>query len=477
MVEVEELSRFKRAKAAPAEGGVARPSEKTRSRVQVVQVVQVADPRARSRPLRPFWDPPLPLRERFSGEVFRSMEAETLKLPNLPDETSGPATPRSPRCAASIPLLLLAACSASSGEATPPPSRRRPPTRPFAVRPIATFDEPWAMTFLPGPGTRALITEKKGKLKLLWNETGRVGDVAGAPAVDYGGQGGFGDVVLHPDFARNRLVYLSWVEAGEGDNRGAVVGRARLVEEAGKGVRARRAEGDLAPDPEARRPRPLRPPHRLRPRRQALHLQRRAPGIHPRPGHGRNARQDRPPQRRRQRARRQSVRLAAAESPPRSGRSATATRSASPSTPRAGCGTSRWARRAATSSTWSFAGRNYGYPIVSNGDHYDGKDIPDHPTRPEFEAPKAWWTPVISPGDMIHYSGKAFPQWKGDVLIAGLSSKALIRVDIDGDKAREAERWDMGQRIREVEQGPDGSVWLLEDGPGGRLLKLISGGA
>jgi glucose/arabinose dehydrogenase len=121
-------------------------------------------------------------------------------------------------------------------------------------------------------------------------------------------------------------------------------------------------------------------------------------------------------------------------------------------------------------------GRNYGYPIVSNGDHYDGKDIPDHPTRPEFEAPKAWWTPVISPGDMIFYSGNAFPQWKGDALIAGLSSKALIRVKIDGDKAREAERWDMGQRIREVEQRSDGSVWLLEDGPNGRLLMLTPAG-
>ncbi|HEX8061871.1 MAG TPA: PQQ-dependent sugar dehydrogenase, partial [Allosphingosinicella sp.] len=116
--------------------------------------------------------------------------------------------------------------------------------------------------------------------------------------------------------------------------------------------------------------------------------------------------------------------------------------------------------------------KNYGYPIVSNGDHYDGKDIPDHKTRPEFEAPKVWWTPVISPGDMIFYSGSAFPGWRGDVLVAGLSSKALIRVDVNGTGAREAERWDMGKRIREVEQGPDGSVYLLEDGGGARLLKL-----
>ncbi|HEX8640313.1 MAG TPA: PQQ-dependent sugar dehydrogenase, partial [Allosphingosinicella sp.] len=85
------------------------------------------------------------------------------------------------------------------------------------------------------------------------------------------------------------------------------------------------------------------------------------------------------------------------------------------------------------------------------------------------------WTPVISPGDMIVYSGSLFPQWRGDILVAGLSSKALVRVDLDGANAREAERWEMGQRIREVEQHPDGSVYLLEDsdeGEGGRLLRL-----
>src|SRR3546814_5397303 len=108
-------------------------------------------------------------------------------------------------------------------------------------------------------------------------------------------------------------------------------------------------------------------------------------------------------------------------------------------------------------------GRNYGYPIVSNGDHYDGKDIPDHPTRPEFEAPKVFWNPSISPAGMIVYSGDLFPAWKGDILMGALSGQALIRVDLDGENARKADQWGMGARIREVEQGPDGAVWLLED--------------
>jgi glucose/arabinose dehydrogenase len=120
-------------------------------------------------------------------------------------------------------------------------------------------------------------------------------------------------------------------------------------------------------------------------------------------------------------------------------------------------------------------GSNYGYPIVSNGDHYDGKVIPDHPTRPEFNAPEVFWVPAISPAGLMIYSGSMFPQWRNSAFIGGLSSQALVRVQIDGTSAREAERWDMGARIREIEQGPDGAVWVLEDernGTGGRLLRL-----
>jgi glucose/arabinose dehydrogenase len=117
-------------------------------------------------------------------------------------------------------------------------------------------------------------------------------------------------------------------------------------------------------------------------------------------------------------------------------------------------------------------GSNYGYPIVSEGNHYSGEVIPNHDTRPEFAAPEVAWVPTIAPAGMIFYSGELFPQWQGSALIAGLASRAIIRVEIDGDTAHEAERFDMGARIREVEQGPDGTVWVLEDGDGARLLKL-----
>jgi glucose/arabinose dehydrogenase len=117
-------------------------------------------------------------------------------------------------------------------------------------------------------------------------------------------------------------------------------------------------------------------------------------------------------------------------------------------------------------------GRNYGWPIVSNGDNYDGVPIPDHRPGDGFEAPKLWWNPSISPTSLLIYSGKLFPQWKGSGLIGTLTGTGLIRVTLDGDRAEKAEQWDMGARIRFVGQGPDGAIYLLEDGSNGRLLRL-----
>ena len=116
-------------------------------------------------------------------------------------------------------LALLAACGEPAGSAVATAAA------PFTATPVAQFDEPWAMTFLPDG--RLLVTEKKGALK-LYAIGGTAADVRGVPRVAYGGQGGFGDVVLHPDFAQQRLVYLSYAEAGDGDTRGAAVARAEL---------------------------------------------------------------------------------------------------------------------------------------------------------------------------------------------------------------------------------------------------------
>jgi glucose/arabinose dehydrogenase len=123
-------------------------------------------------------------------------------------------------------------------------------------------------------------------------------------------------------------------------------------------------------------------------------------------------------------------------------------------------------------------GANYGYPIVSNGDHYDGKVIPDHDTRPEFAAPAVWWNPVISPSSLLFVSGSEFPDWEGDALIGGLSSTSIVRIEFgDGGSAREAARYRMPRRVRALEQSPDGALWVLEDGRGGQLLKLTAAAA
>jgi glucose/arabinose dehydrogenase len=118
------------------------------------------------------------------------------------------------------------------------------------------------------------------------------------------------------------------------------------------------------------------------------------------------------------------------------------------------------------------ARRNYGWPLASNGDNYDGSSIPDHRSKPQYQEPVAGWTPVISPSGFAFYTGERFPAWKGNALIGGLSSKALIRLFRKGNRVVGEERIEMGKRIRDVIQAPDGAVLLLVDGEQGELLRL-----
>jgi glucose/arabinose dehydrogenase len=118
------------------------------------------------------------------------------------------------------------------------------------------------------------------------------------------------------------------------------------------------------------------------------------------------------------------------------------------------------------------AGKNYGWPVVSWGKHYDGKEIPDPTTHPEFADAIDHWTPVISPSGMTFYTADTFPEWKGNLLIAGLSSQAIVRLTLDGEKVTGEERIAMGRRIRDVVQGPDGAVYVLVDDHKGKILRL-----
>ncbi|WP_323374753.1 PQQ-dependent sugar dehydrogenase [Skermanella rosea] len=118
------------------------------------------------------------------------------------------------------------------------------------------------------------------------------------------------------------------------------------------------------------------------------------------------------------------------------------------------------------------AGGNYGWPVVSWGRHYDGRDIPDPSTRPEFADAVMRWTPVISPSGMVFYDAGLFPEWQGSALIGSLSGTAMVRVTFEGNTAREAERIPLGGRIRDVAQGPDGAVYVINDSTEGAVWRI-----
>jgi glucose/arabinose dehydrogenase len=324
------------------------------------------------------------------------------------------------------------------------------------------------MAFLPDG--RLLVTEKEGRLLVLTQAGETSAPIAGLPAIDYGGQGGLGDVALHPDYADNGTIYFSYVEAGSDDTRGAAVARAKLAF-SGDG-------GDLS-DVEV--------------------IWRQAPKVTGRGHFGHRIlfspdgylyissgeRQKFDPAQDMQANLGKIVRLnpdgSLPDDNPYLDKGAVAAQIWSlghrnplgiafdaegqlwnvEMGPRGGDELNRVVRA-----------ENYGYPVVSNGRHYSGKDISDHETRDEFRAPAVWWAPVISPSGFMIYSADLFSDWKGLGFITGLSSESLVQIEFGNETAREVARYDMGERMRAVAQGPNGAIWLLEDGTTGRLLKL-----
>lgn len=360
-----------------------------------------------------------------------------------------------------LPALLLAAMLSGCAAANPD-------NWPFTPTPVATFDEPWAMSFLPDG--RLLVSEKAGRLFVVSPDGRKSRPIEGVPAVDEGGQGGFGDVIPHPDFARNQLIYMSYAERGSGGTRGAAVARARLsINDGGGSLSDVNVIWRQAP--------------KVSGRGHFGHRLAFSPDGHLFISSGERQKFD--PAQDMNSNLGKIVRLHDDGQLPAD----------NPFADRGGIAAQVWSlgHRNPLGIAFDSDGRlwevemgpsggdelnlvvrgaNYGYPVVSNGDHYSGQEIPDHPTHPEFAAPKAWWSPVISPSSLAIYTGEMFPTWRGSALISGLSSESLVRVAIDGDVAAEVERFAMGKRIRAVRQGPDGAIWLLEDGSDGRLLRL-----
>ena len=368
------------------------------------------------------------------------------------------------RLVLSTALLFVAACGAAPSRSS---AQQRSTERPFAVSEVTSFDSPWALTFLPGSGVpmtgMALVTERGGKLWLVDTGSGRKQQVSGVPAVKVAGQGGLGEVAAHPDFAGNQRIYLSFAEAGPNGTSGAALGYGRLILGRGQpridGFRvvwrqSPKVDGDghfshriaFAPDGtmfvssgERQKMAPAQDPNSDL--GKIIHMTadgQRIGGHHYTMGHRNVLGLSFAP----------DGKLWATEMGPRGG----------------------------DELNLIVQGRNYGWPQASYGSHYSGEPIPDDHRGRGFEEPKLWWTPSVSPGSLLIYSGDLFPEWKGDALIGALSGQAFIRADINGDQARKADQWDMGARIRAVDQGPGGEVFLLEDGPGGRLLKLTPAG-
>lgn len=369
---------------------------------------------------------------------------------------------------------------------TPPPPP--PPIVGLAASAIADLPNGWAMTFLPD--NRLLVTERNavtnasGRLMVL-TQTGTSAPVNGLPV-----NVGMLDIALHPQYATNRLLYFSFLEpAAPGEPRiGRAAGDSSLGA-AGLAVGAAVLATDGAGGP----------------RLDSLRIVwRQAPKIVSFPGSGEpggriafspdgrhlfiNAgdRQEFDPVQELSNTLGKTIRLLADGSIPDD----------NPYVGRAGAMPEIWTlghRNAyglafdPSGQLWAHehgprggdefnlivAGANYGWPRASNGDHNDGGFIVDHAPGDGFNGPVISWTPAIAPAAMIFYSGERFAAWKGDAIISGLQYRGLIRVRVQGETASALQRLPLDARIREVEQAPDGSLWVLEDGPAGRLLRVL----
>lgn len=346
---------------------------------------------------------------------------------------------------------------------------------PFTVTEQGIFNLPWGLAFAPGTDV-LFITEKQGTMKFVDTKSGKLGTVSGIPEVDYGGQGGFGDVTFLPSEASstlgNRTIYLTWVEAGEENTRGAVMGRGTLVCEEADACHVDGLQVIWKQVPKL--PRRAHFSHKIAfsPDGKYLFLSsgERAHGYPAQDLEGNLGK----------------VLRLNLDGTPADG---------NPFEAMGGVSRQIWIyghRNVlglafdAEGKLWDLEhgplggdeinlvkrGVNYGWPTVSYGDNYDGSPIPRHPTRPEFQEPAIYWNPVIAPGDFIFYSGKLWPEWKGQAIAAGLGSKLLVWIGFEGEKAKELNRIEMSERIRDIVEAPDGSIYIAEDTAQGRLLRL-----
>jgi glucose/arabinose dehydrogenase len=337
---------------------------------------------------------------------------------------------------------------------------------------VSQFNSPWAMSFINNDNL--LVTTKAGKLWLV-STSGEPSLVSGVPKVFIGGQGGLGDVVIHPNFIKNRLVYISYINSDNaGETRYASVIRGTLensdkpqlnnIETIWKQTPPQAGKGHFS--------------HRI------------AFGLDGTQHTGKifitsGDRQEQTPAQQWDKALGKIIRLNEDGTIPKD----------NPFQDKGDLAKTFWTvghrnalgiAFAKDGQLWAHemgprhgdelnlivAGENYGWPIVSEGNHYSGARIPVHETRPEFMAPKLYWVPTMAPSGLVFYEGDEFSEWKGNAFIGGLKSKALVRIGFDDGEPFEAERFSWAKRVRDVEMDHDGAIWVIEDGPNGRLIKF-----
>ena len=382
----------------------------------------------------------------------------------------------------------------NAGEQKPEPSL------PFTMTEVAQFKLPWRIAFLPDG--RMLVTEKVGPIWLV-TQQGEKTPVDNVPAVLYQGQGGMLGVFLSPHFATDQSVYLTYAEPDDSGGSGLALARARLVTDAGKASleelnvlwrqvpkgRGGQFGAQIAFSPDG----------------QYLFLtvgdrQRMTPAQDPDQELGKILRLtlDGQPAPGNPMAGKTGAATVTLINPPRDTETAkTAPVISTYTFDKPNIAPSEiWSSGHRTPYGLAFApdGRlwevehgprggdelnlieptkNYGWPLVSYATNYNGVPIPSPDTRPDLAKPVIYWTPIIAPGNLTFYKGAMFPQWNGSALMSGIATRSLNRITFDGKGgAAPAERWDVGHRIRDVEVGPDGALWMLEDANPGGLFRV-----
>jgi glucose/arabinose dehydrogenase len=370
---------------------------------------------------------------------------------------------------------------------------------PFVMTQIATFNLPWRLAFLPDG--RMLITEKPGAVWLVTPEGAKT-PVANVPAVLHQGQGGLLGVFLSPKYATDRNVYLTYAEPGDGGS-GLALARAKLTLGAstasldglqvlwrdmpkGKGGQFG-AQIAFSPDGQylfltvgdRQRMTPAQDPNTEVGKILRLTLDGKpAPGN---PMAGKTGASSLPlidPPRDTEAAK--TAPVVSTYNLPGQNLAPAETWSSGHRTPYGlafGPDGRLWevehGPRGGDELNLIEPGKNYGWPLVSYAANYNGVPIPSPDTRTDLTKPVIYWNPVIAPGSLTFYKGAMFPHWVGSAFIGGMGTQSLNRITFDGKGgATAAERWRVNHRIRDVEVGPDGALWMLEDANPGGLFRV-----